>query len=75
MQASEFFMFAALMFVDMLIFAVIAYFYKYVDVHKMENERKKGLIMEKEDIKLESRNNNNNLKGNDNDGYAGSTDF
>ena len=63
-QASEFFMFASLMLVDMVIFAVMAYYYKWVDVEKRERERR-----EEEQLRMESKN------GLDNDGYAGSTDF
>lgn len=40
-QASEFFMFAGLMFVDMIIFSIMAYFYKYVDWQERENDRKR----------------------------------
>lgn len=41
LQASEFFMFAGLMFVDMIIFSIMAYFYKYVDWQERENDRKR----------------------------------
>ena len=33
-------MFAGLMFLDVLVFAVMAYFYKYVDVEARERERR-----------------------------------
>ncbi len=39
-QASEFFMFASLMAVDMVIFAVMAYYYKYVDFTQREKDKK-----------------------------------
>lgn len=75
-QASEFFMFAGLMFLDMLFFAFIAYFYKYVDVAALERQRKEA--------QSGSSNNNNsssdnmrleNRKGIENQGYSGSTEF
>ena len=40
-QASEFFMFAVMMYVTMIIFAVMAYYYKPVDVAERERERKR----------------------------------
>ena len=39
-------MFAALMYVTMIIFAIMAYYYKYVDVHKREHEEFTGLETE-----------------------------
>jgi dipeptide/tripeptide permease len=62
-QASEFFMFSVLMFIDMGIFSVMAYFYKYVDYAQMKKDR------EEEDIKMQTR------SGVDNDGYTGSTNM
>ena len=62
-QAAEFFMFAILMTVDMGIFAIMAYFYKYVDLSKRAEEE------EEENMKMRQR------SGIDNDAYGGSTDF
>lgn len=39
-QSMEFFLFAALMFVDMIAFAALAVRYKYVDEIKLENTAK-----------------------------------
>ncbi len=44
LQASEFFMFSAFMYLDVLIFAIMAYRYKYVDVGKRERERKEEAL-------------------------------
>jgi phosphotransferase system glucose/maltose/N-acetylglucosamine-specific IIC component len=63
-QATEFFMFTGLLFVDMIIFSVMAYFYKFVDIAAQERER------ENEELKKEQENNNNN-----NNGYAESVDL
>ncbi len=38
-QASEFFMFATFMAIDMFVFAIMAYYYKYVDFGKRDRER------------------------------------
>ena len=57
-QASEFFMFAVMMYVTMVIFAVMAYFYKYVDVEKRERERKEEQEAERQ-YQLKATMNNN----------------
>ncbi|XP_015515414.2 peptide transporter family 1 isoform X1 [Neodiprion lecontei] len=44
-QASEFFLFAGLMFVDMLIFGILAWFYKYVEIAEDEDELPNGDIV------------------------------
>ena len=45
-QASEFFMFASLMAVDMVIFAIMAYYYKYVDFTQREKDKKEEVRVE-----------------------------
>ncbi|XP_042901702.1 solute carrier family 15 member 1 isoform X2 [Parasteatoda tepidariorum] len=62
-KSSELFMFAILMGIDMLIFAVMAYFYKYVKVHTYSEERSGD----------KSRTNTTN--GKVNDAYVEETDF
>jgi len=67
-QASEFFMFAVLMFIDMGIFSVMAYFYKYVDY----NDLKRNHENENDDQEMSTRRPGSGV---DNDGYSGSTNM
>ena len=53
-QASEFFMFGALMVVDMIIFAFMAYHYKYANhSHNNEEQKEKELALELMDRKYD----------------------
>merc|ERR1712039_486531 len=67
-QASEFFMFAVLMFIDMGIFSVMAYFYKYVDYDDLKRNHEN----DKDDQEMSTRRSGSGL---DNDGYSGSTNM
>ena len=63
-------MFAALMFIDMIIFSVMAYFYKYVNASERERERENELRMQERNA-----NANADRNGITNDSYSGNTDF
>merc|ERR1712241_1452740 len=67
-QASEFFMFAVLMFIDMGIFSVMAYFYKYTNHSDLKRNHGDG----KDDQEMSPRGPGN---GQDNNGYSGSTNM
>jgi len=67
-QASEFFMFAVLMFIDMGIFSVMAYFYKYTSSEDLKRNHGDG----KDDQEMSPRGPGN---GQDNNGYSGSTNM
>ncbi len=70
-QASEFFMFACLMFVDIGVFSVMAYFYKYVDYDEIK--RNHAAQQQQGEMSLQER--NRSRGGVDNDGYSGSTNM
>ena len=66
-KASEFFMFAVLMFIDMGIFSVMAYFYKYVDYNDLKRNHENN-----DDQEMSTRQSGS---GEDNGGYSGSTNM
>jgi hypothetical protein len=74
-QASEFFMFAGLLFVDTIIFAVMAYYFQYVDMASLQREREAEEEAEKLKAEEELKKGNNNNGGVDNRGFVESANL